>query len=144
MTSSLCPGWMTCPGCPQHPVTRSSGSGELPRLENKTHCPACASRERAATACIEAASALLESLGEYVRQSMDANPEWNTGIRAVREALADTEVIAMRRRALGITHNECHSASDGECDWSECPQIRAGEPAKTGRHCPLHVTEDDS
>ena len=37
----------------------------------------------------------------------------------------------------------CRSASDGDCDWPGCPQTRDGEPAKTGRACPLleeHVT----
>jgi len=34
---------------------------------------------------------------------------------------------------------DCRSASDGDCDWSECPQLRDGEPKATGRHCPLDV-----
>lgn len=33
---------------------------------------------------------------------------------------------------------QCHSASDGECYWEDCPQLRDGEPAKTGRSCPLY------
>ena len=31
----------------------------------------------------------------------------------------------------------CQSGSDGECWFDGCPQIRDGEPAATGRHCPL-------
>lgn len=31
----------------------------------------------------------------------------------------------------------CHAASDGECVWEKCPQLKDGEPKKTGRHCPL-------
>jgi|SRR6185436_15923450 len=31
----------------------------------------------------------------------------------------------------------CHAAKDGDCNWLLCPQIRDGEPAKSGRHCPL-------
>lgn len=31
----------------------------------------------------------------------------------------------------------CHAARDGECQWELCPQLRDGEPTKTGRHCPL-------
>ncbi len=34
-------------------------------------------------AIANAAGSLLYSLGEYVRQSMDMNPEWRSGIRAV-------------------------------------------------------------
>lgn len=37
----------------------------------------------------------------------------------------------------------CRSGQDGECNWSECPQARDGEPAKTGRHCPLWEDPED-
>lgn len=30
----------------------------------------------------------------------------------------------------------CHADGDGECDWEDCPQLRDGEPRKSGRHCP--------
>jgi len=33
----------------------------------------------------------------------------------------------------------CHADRDGDCSWRECPQLRDGEPKKTGRHCPLDV-----
>lgn len=31
----------------------------------------------------------------------------------------------------------CASDSDGDCDDPRCPQTRDGEPAASGRHCPL-------
>ena len=31
----------------------------------------------------------------------------------------------------------CQADDDGYCEWEECPQLRDGEPAATGRHCPL-------
>ena len=31
----------------------------------------------------------------------------------------------------------CRADSDGDCDWLGCPQLRDGEPEKTGRDCPL-------
>lgn len=31
----------------------------------------------------------------------------------------------------------CHSDSDGDCNWKDCPQIRDNEPEQGGRHCPL-------
>ena len=37
----------------------------------------------------------------------------------------------------------CHANRDGECNWAGCPQNRDGEPAKSGRSCPLWVTEED-
>lgn len=33
--------------------------------------------------------------------------------------------------------HRCHSGQDGECTWKHCPQLRDGEPEKSGRHCPL-------
>lgn len=37
----------------------------------------------------------------------------------------------------------CAADRDGDCDHRDCPQLRDGEPAKTGRHCPLDHREDD-
>lgn len=31
----------------------------------------------------------------------------------------------------------CHAGRDGDCVWPACPQLRDGEPSKSGRHCPL-------
>ncbi len=31
----------------------------------------------------------------------------------------------------------CHAGKDGDCSWSECPQLHDGEPKKSGRHCPI-------
>lgn len=33
----------------------------------------------------------------------------------------------------------CQSNTDGDCYWEHCPQLRDGEPAQSGRHCPLDV-----
>lgn len=37
----------------------------------------------------------------------------------------------------------CQSGQDGECYWEECPQIRDGEPRRSGRHCPLWKDPDE-
>jgi hypothetical protein len=34
-------------------------------------------------------------------------------------------------------YRRCQAHKDGECTWALCPQIRDGEPKKSGRHCPL-------
>jgi hypothetical protein len=50
------------------------------------------------------------------------------------------------RRELAAIPPRCHAAgrnSDGDCYWSQCPQLRDGEPGKTGRHCPLDVGDAD-
>lgn len=36
----------------------------------------------------------------------------------------------------------CQSQRDGDCEWASCPQIKDGEPSKTGRHCPLDLHDD--
>jgi hypothetical protein len=38
----------------------------------------------------------------------------------------------------------CHADNDGECSWRYCPQIRDGEPAKSGRHCPYDQDVDST
>ena len=38
---------------------------------------------------------------------------------------------------------ECHAQMDGDCVWEKCPQLRDGEPAKSGRHCPLDIDWDE-
>jgi hypothetical protein len=37
----------------------------------------------------------------------------------------------------------CAADIDGECDHAKCPQLRDGEPEKTGRHCPLDTRTRD-
>lgn len=36
----------------------------------------------------------------------------------------------------------CHSGQDGDCSWDGCPQERDGEPAASGRPCPLYSWDD--
>jgi hypothetical protein len=40
-------------------------------------------------------------------------------------------------------NGRCAADRDGECSHSQCPQLRDGEPVKSGRHCPLNVQEED-
>jgi hypothetical protein len=37
--------------------------------------------------------------------------------------------------------SHCHAQNDGDCTWDACPQMRDGEPEKTGRTCPLPLGE---
>jgi hypothetical protein len=37
----------------------------------------------------------------------------------------------------------CHANRDGDCTDARCPQLRDGEPATSGRHCPLDVDDSD-
>lgn len=42
------------------------------------------------------------------------------------------------------TWTDCHGHEDGDCFWVDCPQLRDGEPKRTGRHCPLDKREEDA
>lgn len=37
----------------------------------------------------------------------------------------------------------CHAGKDGDCIWPECPQLKDGEPAASGRTCPLWKEQTD-
>ena len=36
----------------------------------------------------------------------------------------------------------CHADRDGDCGWRFCPQLRDGEPARSGRSCPQRHHDD--
>ena len=42
-----------------------------------------------------------------------------------------------------IDDTYCHADRDGGCCWGKCPQVRDGEPYKTGRHCPLDFDREE-
>ena len=45
----------------------------------------------------------------------------------------------LQRRCM----TRCQANDDGMCyDASVCPQLRDGEPARSGRHCPLDTQEE--
>ena len=48
----------------------------------------------------------------------------------------------LARRLLIDSVERCHSDRDGDCVHANCPQLRDGEPRKSGRHCPLDTWED--
>lgn len=71
-----------------------------------------------------------------------------TGIRPFHEA----DVFdALTAKAKGLTDSDppqrydaqrrqmtrCQCGDDGDCTWASCPQLRDGEPKRSGRHCPL-------
>lgn len=42
-----------------------------------------------------------------------------------------------------LVDERCHAGKDGDCVHQHCPQLRDGEPAKNGRHCPLDIDDSD-
>ena len=61
---------------------------------------------------------LLESLGEYVRQSMDQNPEWSAGVRKARAALTDSAAEAPKCEWCAAEFS-CFNGSKPCCKRSE-------------------------
>lgn len=46
-------------------------------------------------------------------------------------------IIKQHDDVLRLLAHGCGAGRDGECVWRDCPQSRDGEPARSGRHCPL-------
>jgi hypothetical protein len=38
----------------------------------------------------------------------------------------------------------CRAGRDGDCYWTKCPQLRDGEPRKSGRSCPRWTSQPDA
>ena len=82
-------------------------------------------------AVVEAAREVIES-DTPIGWAADAGQK----IDALRDAL--TALEAQDERS-----DKCHAQKDGDCEWEECPQLRDGEPVKSGRDCPLDCGDDD-
>lgn len=66
----------------------------------------------------------------------------------VRRWLASKEIMSgvdppLRYDLSGRRMTRCQSDDDGHCEFKECPQLRDGEPNKSGRHCPLDKRGDE-
>lgn len=46
-----------------------------------------------------------------------------------------------RLNLQGRYMTRCQADCDDYCDWKDCPQLRDGEPDKSGRHCPLDAED---
>lgn len=57
--------------------------------------------------------------------------------RHLESAAVERLAVAASRAANPERVNFCRAHKDGECGWDGCPQLREGEPARSGRHCPL-------
>lgn len=68
----------------------------------------------------EAEKAIVEA-----KKRLDADVVDRTKLTPYRQKLAD--------------EGHCMADADGDCVWKGCPQIRDGEPMKSGRSCPRWV-----
>lgn len=70
--------------------------------------------------------------GVYALVMYDVSTDWETG---------HVDDYKMRLVKVEATDARCRSGRDGDCTWEGCPQNRDGEPAATGRSCPLYDWE---
>lgn len=78
-----------------------------------------------------------------------ADIAYNTSTSIPFAAPPETYIVGQLRscigraaRALRPEPASCHAMRDGDCAWEGCPQDRDGEPARSGRHCPLDTERD--
>jgi len=112
---------------------------------------------------VDRVATLLAAL-EYVRDQ-----QWDEYVRAAVKLALDMRVNGIatdkdvddllravhHRRPVSTQHNveqprvelkdhgHCHADDDGYCTFKDCPQLRDGEPKKSGRHCPRDKHEDE-
>jgi hypothetical protein len=67
---------------------------------------------------------------------------WHRGSDKAKSPCTFGSFSADQWRGLA-TPARCHAHRDGECSHSMCPQLRDGEPAKSGRHCPIDNWGDE-
>lgn len=53
------------------------------------------------------------------------------------------ELQRLRALRAQLERLACHAQKDGDCSWEFCPQLRDGEPERSGRHCPLDYREQE-
>lgn len=72
------------------------------------------------------------------RRTYDAARKEHYTTRDTLVALLDAELARLGAREGGSsgTIAGCQADDDGDCVWRDCPQLRDGEPKKSGRHCP--------
>jgi len=91
---------------------------------------------------IEAAKIRIAELEEQMRAlGDDRGWRWDSLDGNREDAQADLDHLIAERALSG---SDCHAGTDVDCYWSECPQIKDGEPRKSGRSCPRWIPRDDS
>lgn len=60
-----------------------------------------------------------------------------------RQEMIDRPTREARIKRMATPFLSCAAGSDGECNDPRCPQNLEGEPAKSGRHCPLDNRDNE-
>jgi hypothetical protein len=62
-------------------------------------------------------------------------------LRELGEDAVPERLTPFRKQRAAEGH--CMSNREGDCSWAECPQLRDGEPERSGQHCPRDVRDAD-
>lgn len=78
-------------------------------------------------------------LDEHRERSCQSADHWDTKVRLIAaiDAWKRDKVALKEISKYPLQVAFCHSGTDGDCNWAKCPQLRDGEPVKSGRRCPL-------
>ena len=81
------------------------------------------------------------------RQPMrhDGGPDYSCDTCGTKHTVRAGEQMARQQEPAEVPRwSGCHANRDGDCNWTDCPQAHDGEPARSGRSCPLWTGEDES
>lgn len=95
------------------------------------------------------ADAVAKQIQNAEKKRQRVNLEFNLGGgRSI--TFGNCEILPKKKRKIRshsmkvvLPLSRCQAARDGDCIHEQCPQLRDGEPAKTGRSCPLPGRNDD-
>lgn len=95
----------------------------------------------------ELQAGFLEGMAEALEEAGDCSPVFSNLTHPAEVARRFMDKIDSLKSSLkekpSSQAESCHADRDGECKWRRCPQLRDGEPEKSGRHCPIDVEKND-
>ncbi|WP_242540132.1 hypothetical protein [Trinickia mobilis] len=116
---------------PEHTTTASAAStARAARAEGM---------EEAAKICDTLQSA--SKVGAY-RGAYGHAAEWIRTVAKTADVVEKLEPVPVAT-VIVADFARCAAHPDGDCTHAKCPQLRDGEPEKSGRHCPLDTRGDD-
>lgn len=78
----------------------------------------------------------------YFESDSTSMPSKGDHFKACSRA-ASSELVRVAFDPNAAPIERCAAARDGECFHAQCPQLKDGEPVKSGRHCPIDNWSDD-
>jgi hypothetical protein len=106
-------------------------------VDNESTCLVDAIKE------LRARNAHLEAENEKLQNTLGIVQQSDTELLTRMASSSIDPTLPVPLPTVSVDNGRCHGASDGECIWHHCPQLRDGEPKRSGRHCPYDILGDD-